>query len=170
MGSRRHGSKPLTRALRCLKVVRRASKKQKKTALLMPLLSARGPTPLPRRKPRSQSFLVRRAHDLSPAITATSWSETINRCCQACMLAWQQWQAAPTAQGDSQHPHRKKWLGPPWAMTARAAEPMVGRLAAAHIMLVLITSSGVVAAAANAPAVAPIAKSSCTCVAPGIVR
>ena len=36
----------LTRALRFLKLLRRASKKQKKTAELMPLLSARGPTPL----------------------------------------------------------------------------------------------------------------------------
>jgi hypothetical protein len=46
-------------------------------------------------------------------------------------------------------------------MTVRAAEAMVGREAAVHIMLVLITSRGVVAAAANAPAAAPIAKSSC---------
>ena len=37
----------------------------------------------------------------------------------------------------------------------------MGRLAALHIMCVLITSSGVVAAAAKAPAAAPIAKSSC---------
>ena len=36
----------LTRALRFLKEPRRASKKQKNTAELMPLLSARGPTPL----------------------------------------------------------------------------------------------------------------------------
>ncbi len=36
----------LTRALRFLKDPRRASKKQKNTAELMPLLSARGPTPL----------------------------------------------------------------------------------------------------------------------------
>lgn len=36
----------LTRALRCLNVERRASKKQKNTAELMPLLRARGPTPL----------------------------------------------------------------------------------------------------------------------------
>ena len=38
---------------------------------------------------------------------------------------------------------------------------MVGRDAAVHIMFVLMTSSGVVAAAAKAPAQAPIAKSSC---------
>lgn len=38
---------------------------------------------------------------------------------------------------------------------------MDGREAAVHIMCVLMTSSGVVAAAANAPETAPIAKSSC---------
>lgn len=38
---------------------------------------------------------------------------------------------------------------------------MLGFEAAEHIMLVLMTSSGVVAAAANAPLAAPIAKSSC---------
>ena len=55
----------------------------------------------------------------------------------------------------------KKWEGPPCARMVRAEEAIVGRLAAVHIMFVLITSSGVVAAAANAPAAAPIAKSSC---------
>lgn len=60
-------------------------------------------------------------------------------------------------------PHLKKYLGPPWASTARPALIMVGRDAAVHIIFVLITSSGVVAAAAKAPAQAPIAKSSCTC-------
>ena len=43
---------------------------------------------------------------------------------------------------------------------------MVGREAAAHIMLVLMTSSGVVAAAAKAPAAAPMQKSSCGAVSP----
>jgi hypothetical protein len=44
---------------------------------------------------------------------------------------------------------------------SRAADAMVGRCAAAHIMRVLMTSSGVVDAAANAPAKAPMPKSSC---------
>lgn len=38
---------------------------------------------------------------------------------------------------------------------------MLGRDAAVHIMVVLMTSRGVVAAAAKAPLTAPIAKSSC---------
>lgn len=59
-------------------------------------------------------------------------------------------------------PYLKKYLGPPWASTARPALIMVGREAAVHIMFVLMTSSGVVAAAAKAPAHAPMAKSSCT--------
>ena len=58
--------------------------------------------------------------------------------------------------------HLKKWTGPPCAMTARAEDIMVGREAAVHIMLVLMTSRGVVAAAAKAPAVAPMQKSSYT--------
>ena len=45
--------------------------------------------------------------------------------------------------------------------TAMAALDMVGRAAALHIMRVLMTSSGVVAAAANAPETAPMQKSSC---------
>ncbi len=57
--------------------------------------------------------------------------------------------------------HLKKCTGPPCASTARADDIMVGREAAVHIMLVLMTSRGVVAAAANAPAVAPMQKSSC---------
>lgn len=57
--------------------------------------------------------------------------------------------------------HLKKYLGPPCASTARDALAMVGREAAVHIMFVLMTSRGVVAAAAKAPAQAPIAKSSC---------
>ena len=44
---------------------------------------------------------------------------------------------------------------------ATAAPVMVGRLAAVHIMVVLMTSSGVVAAAAKAPDTAPMQKSSC---------
>ncbi len=46
-------------------------------------------------------------------------------------------------------------------MTWEAALRMVGREAAEHIMLVLMTSSGVVAAAAKAPDTAPMQKSSC---------
>ena len=46
-------------------------------------------------------------------------------------------------------------------MTARADDIIVGREAAVHIMLVLMTSKGVVAAAAKAPAAAPMQKSSC---------
>ena len=59
----------------------------------------------------------------------------------------------------------KKYLGPPWASTACPALSIVGRDAAMHIMVVLMTSRGVVAAAANAPAQAPMAKSSCDSIA-----
>jgi len=58
--------------------------------------------------------------------------------------------------------HLKKYLGPPWARMALLALAMLGREAAVHIMVVLITSRGVVAAAAKAPLTAPIAKSSCS--------
>ena len=55
----------------------------------------------------------------------------------------------------------KKYLGPPCAKMALLALTMLGRDAAEHIIVVLITSKGVVAAAAKAPLTAPIAKSSC---------
>lgn len=55
---------------------------------------------------------------------------------------------------------RKNADMPPWEYTMRVAAIMDGRLAAEHIMLVLMTSSGVVAAAAREPATAPMAKSS----------
>ena len=47
-------------------------------------------------------------------------------------------------------------------MIWRPALSMLGREAALHIMVVLMTSRGVVAAAAKAPLTAPMAKSSCT--------
>ena len=49
---------------------------------------------------------------------------------------------------------------PPRARAALAASRIEGLEAALHIMFVLTTSRGVVAAAATAPATAPIAKSS----------
>jgi hypothetical protein len=55
----------------------------------------------------------------------------------------------------------KKAGGPPAAQMVLAAWAMVGRLAAVVIIRVLMTSSGVVAAAAKAPEMAPITKSSC---------
>ena len=67
----------------------------------------------------------------------------------------------PVACSEEGAAHLKNWLGPPCARTARAEDIMVGREAAVHIMLVLMTSSGVVAAAAKAPAAAPMQKSSC---------
>lgn len=54
--------------------------------------------------------------------------------------------------------------------TAMAALDMVGRAAALHIMRVLMTSSGVVAAAANAPETAPMQKSSCSHQTGGMLR
>ena len=56
---------------------------------------------------------------------------------------------------------RRNAPAPPWLHTLAAACTMPGRCEALTIMLVLTTSSGVVAAAAKAPATAPIAKSSC---------
>jgi hypothetical protein len=55
----------------------------------------------------------------------------------------------------------KKAGGPPAAQMVLAAWAMVGRLAAVVIIRVLMTSSGVVAAAAKAPEIAPMTKSSC---------
>ena len=51
----------LTRALRFLKEPRRASKKQKNTAELMPLLSARGPTPLQPSRSQLKPGILNRA-------------------------------------------------------------------------------------------------------------
>jgi len=139
------------RASPCRRLIapRSASKKQKKTAELMPLLSARGPTPLRAASPPDLGRCSgpTAAHAARPQASVvlcqggSGWTLVLGRAGGAA--------------------HRKNWAPEPSAAIERAAPSMVGRLAAEHIMLVLMTSSGVVAAAANAPATAPMAKSSC---------
>ena len=57
-------------------------------------------------------------------------------------------------------PRKKGAMPLPSATTERKAPVSVGRVAAEHIMRVLSTSSGVVDAAARAPAVPPMTRSS----------
>jgi hypothetical protein len=139
------------RASACRRLIapRNASKKQKKTAELMPLLSARGPTPLRAASPPD----LGRCSGPTPAHATRPQASVV-----FCQGGSGRTLVLGRAGGAA---HRKNWAPEPSAAIERAAPSMVGRLAAEHIMLVLMTSSGVVAAAANAPATAPMAKSSC---------
>lgn len=164
------------KAARCLKVVRRSSKKAKKTALLMPLLSARGP--IPRKNalgpPYAHALTLRPGSVWTPShaqgrkllcyiireikpplINIRALYEQISVSQQA------PFRQTPSPPFDRYTARMRASQRRTDVQTAAAALDMVGRAAALHIMRVLMTSNGVVAAAAKAPEIAPMQKSSC---------
>ena len=147
---------------------RSASKKQKKMALLRPLLSARGPTPAKKgaRPPPPcivvqqslHTMLLPRQHGPSTKarVDTTSFLDMIQLTGHS--FVWPV-RGPPPASNIAEPAVRGAGT---CAVTHAAAPASVGRLLALHIMTVLRTSSGVVAAAAAAPAAPPIMRSSTT--------